>query len=117
VDRRTQRTQHYFGFGPDPPPRKPNFPRLVVKVLALVALGVDMVLVGYPYASLSIWVGILCGIVVVLYRGWRPEPRPTLGSEGWRMDPSGKWRWWNGSSWTNAPTNQANRKIGPEIEW
>jgi hypothetical protein len=37
--------------------------------------------------------------------------------QGWRMDDSGNWRWWDGSQWTDAPPGETPRKIGPEIEW
>jgi hypothetical protein len=125
VDRRslTQRTKRYFGFRPSPsdaPPRTPSVTRLVVAFLVVVALGVGMVVFGYPNAILIIGFGALLAIVVAFKRRWRPEPPED--PRGWRLDPNGKWRWWDGSAWTDGPApgenvQQAGRSYPPEIEW
>jgi hypothetical protein len=61
----------------------------------------------------------LAGLAVGLFRLVYDMQRPTRSGlePGWRMDPTGNYRWWNGSELTDPPPGETPRKIGPEIEW
>ena len=113
----TQRTNSYLGAGPDLPPRKPSLTRLGVVSVLLIVLGVGFASNGHAGIAAFIWFGAVWGVAAGFYLRWRPQSSPAEGTEGWRMDPSGNWRWWNGSAFTNPPTSETPRKIGPEIEW
>jgi hypothetical protein len=115
----TQRTKSYLGMGPDFPSRKPSLTRLVVVSVLVIALGVGFASNGHPGITAFIWFGAVWGVGAGFYLRWRPQSSPVKGTQGWRMDPTGNWRWWNGSAFTNPPADQPpdKRKIGPEIEW
>jgi hypothetical protein len=97
------------------PTRKPNWARLVVSFLVVVAVCVGLVLLGVPYAALIIVIGAILGTGSAVLRRRRPEP--SKEPQGWRMDDIGNYRWWDGSALAEAPPGETPRKIGPEIEW
>jgi hypothetical protein len=119
VDRRslTQRTKIYFGFQSASPRLKPSVPRLILSFLVVVVVVVGLLASGYPNAIFIIVLGALLAIGSAISRRWRPRSSPAVDPQGWRMDHSGNWRWWDGSAWTDSPPGETPRKIGPEIEW
>jgi hypothetical protein len=97
--------------------RKPSWVRLIVNLLVLAAVGVGLVMLGVRDVGF-IWVsGAVVGTGAAVYRRSRPEPPGKRQGSGWRMDPGGDYRWWDGSKWTESPPGETPRKIGPEIEW
>jgi hypothetical protein len=92
--------------------------RLVVSLLVFVGFNsVLVVLAGARYTVGLIAIGVVAGATTAIYRHFRPAARRNREEAGWRMDPLGNYRWWNGSSFTEAPPGEVPRKIGPEIEW
>ena len=92
--------------------------RLVISLLLLVAFySVLVVLTGARYTVGLIAIGAVGGAATAIYRQFRPAARRNRDEQGWRMDPLGNYRWWNGSAFTEAPPSEVPRKIGPEIEW
>jgi hypothetical protein len=92
--------------------------RLVVSLLLLVAFySVLVVLTGARHTVGLIAIGAVGGAATAFYRHFRPAARRNREEPGWRMDPLGNYRWWNGSAFTEAPPGEVPRKIGPEIEW
>jgi hypothetical protein len=92
--------------------------RLVVSLLILVAFYSLLVpLNGITNAVLLFIIGAVVGTATGIYRHFRPAARRNREEPGWRMDPLGNYRWWNGSAFTEAPPGEVPRKIGPEIEW
>lgn|ERR1700728_2749758 len=111
----TRRTKTYFGLGPDLPPRKPSWIRLVASFLVVVAVSVGMLLLGIPNAGFPIVVAAVLVIGNALYR--RRKLMTPTDPQGCRMDPDGNYQWWSGSAFTDPPAGETPRKIGPEIEW
>jgi hypothetical protein len=99
-----------------PRTRKPSWIRVVIDFLVVIGVCVGLVLLGVPYAGFMIVVGLVLafGRAVSLVANWPKQPEEP---QGWRMDSEGEWRWWDGSAWTEAPSGEVPRKIGPEIEW
>jgi hypothetical protein len=92
--------------------------RLVVSLLIVVAFYSLLVpLIGITNAVLVFASGAVLGAATAIYRHIRPAARRIREEPGWRMDPLGNYRWWNGSAFTEAPPGEVPRKIGPEIEW
>jgi|SRR5271166_3412354 len=96
---------------------KPSWVRLVVSFLIVVGVCVALVALGNPNAAFIIGVAAVLGTGAAIDRRLRPWPPGKRQGPGWRMDPSGDYRWWDGSKWTESPPGETPRKIGPEIEW
>jgi hypothetical protein len=84
--------------------------------LLVVVIVVGLLASGYPNAAFIIVLGALLGAGTAIHRHRRPKS-PPVDLQGWRMDDSGNWRWWDGSQWADAPPGETPRKVGPEIEW
>lgn len=97
--------------------RKPIWARLVVSFLILVGVWVGLVALGVPNAAFVIRGGAVLGTGAAVYRRLRLGPPRKRQGSGWRMDPSGDYRWWDGSMWTASPPGETPRKIGQGIEW
>jgi len=92
---------------------------VVIDFLVVIGVCVGLVLLRVPYAGFFI-VAIVAGLVAAFGRALSlvmKRRKPPEEPQGWRMDSEGKWRWWDGSAWTEAPPGEIPRKIGPEIEW
>jgi hypothetical protein len=119
VDRRTFVEGSRFYFRHTDPSRyiARSWIRLLVKLLLLVGVCVGLVLLGFSDAAFLFVLIAVVNVVHVIYRVVSPRRSKSPQEPGWRMDPLGNYRWWNGSGFTDPPAREVPRKIGPEIEW
>ena|ERR1700677_734103 len=91
--------------------------RLLIGLLLLVGICTGLVLLGFPNAAFLFLLIAVVNVVRLIYRLVRDRRTRSPKEPGWRMDPIGHYRWWNGSTFTDPPLGETPRKIGPEIEW
>lgn len=78
---------------------------------------IGLVLLGFPNAAFLFLLIAVVNVVPLIYRLVRPRRTKSSEEPGWRMDPIGNYRWWNGLTFTDPPLGETPRKVGPEIEW
>jgi hypothetical protein len=119
VDRRTfsEQTKAYFGHTDPSRYVARSWIRLLISSLLLVGISVGLVLLGSPDFAFILLLSLVVGVVRLVYSILRPMQFKSPYEPGWRMDPLGNFRWWNGSAFTDAPPDETPRKVGPEIEW
>lgn len=119
VDRRTfsERTNAFFRHTDPSRYIARSWIRLLISPLLLVGISVGLVLLGSPDFAFILLLSLVVGVVRLIYSILRPMQLKSPHEPGWRMDPLGDFRWWNGSAFTDAPPGETPRKVGPEIEW
>ena len=119
MDRRTfvERTKLYFGHTDPSRYIARSWVRLLISLLLPVGIAIGLILLGAPDVGFSILFLWVVGLFRVAYLIARPTQHNSRQEPGWRMDPLGDYRWWNGSAFTDPPRGETPRKIGPEIEW
>jgi hypothetical protein len=119
MDRRTfaERSKVYFRHTDPSRYIARSWIRLLVSLLFWVGICIGLVLLGFPNAAFLFILIAVVNVVHVIYRLVRPRRTKSPEEPGWRMDPIGNYRWWNGSTFTDPPPGETPRKIGPEIDW
>jgi hypothetical protein len=119
MDRRTfvERTKLYFGHTDPSRYIARSWVRLLISLFLPVGIAIGLILLGAPDVGFTILFFWVIGLFRVAYLIVRPRHYSSRREPGWRMDPLGDYRWWNGSAFTDPPPGETPRKIGPEIEW